>query len=373
MNKNTTRLLALLLVALLVLPWSALVEDPWANVRWKVNISHDLNGGQWPAGKSIYPRTIEAKPKESMSPSALEPERSIIPVKAGADFRGWSVLFTSAADGKVIYDGGDEVWDLNHPFDYYTGNPLVMNCRMTARWRVAAKPVIDVWTVHVSHDLRGGSWPDGLALSPHTITAPTGQSMPINGLEGEMLVKPFRAESVFLGWSVLFTDAGNGNIIHDGRSYIWDLSKPFDYYPDNPREMNCLMIANWQSAQSGGSSFLPQETLPDGRVLTWPFEIGTEPLPEIPPPSDQLIAGTTWLTNALICGIDEGVKVPVYAFPAYNGPIMDWVGLDDRMDYGMFLVFGDTVWAMLYNPRWVENAGLGFLSADAVDFPGCEE
>ena len=137
--------------------------------------------------------------------------------------------------------------------------------------------------------------------------------------------------------------------------------------------MNCLMTANWKPAQPGGSSFLSKVTLPDGRVLTLPYPVGTDPLPETPPPAGQLIPGTAWLRGAEICAIQEGVEVPVFAVPNYTSPAIDWVGLDDRMDYGMFLVFGDTVWAMLYNPRWVENAGLGFLSADAVDFPGCEE
>jgi hypothetical protein len=185
-----------------------------------------------------------------------------------------------------------------------------------------------------------------------------------------MLVKPYRAESIFLGWSVLFTDPKNGNIIHDGRSYIWDLNHPFDYYPDNPREMNCLMIANWQSTQSGGNSALPQDTLPDGRVITWPFVVGTDPLPETPPPADQIVKGTTWLRNALICGIDEGTKVPVFSFPVYNGPIIDWVGLDDRMDYGMYLLSG---WVMLYNPKWVESSGIGFIDHNVIAFPGSEE
>ncbi|MGI6687792.1 MAG: hypothetical protein ACOX6Y_05485 [Christensenellales bacterium] len=373
MNKKTAKWLSMLMAVLLILPWSTLAGDPWANVRWRVNISFDLNGGQWPEGKTLGPASITAKPGKSMPHSALEKVRNTIPVKAGSDFRGWSVRFTNPKDGKVIFDSGEEIWDLNHPFDYYPDNPLTMHCLMTARWRVPAKPVSDLWKVHVSHDLNGGSWPDGLALSPHTITAKTGNPMPINGLEGEMLVKPFRAESVFLGWSVLFTDPNNGKIIHDGRSYIWNLSKPFDYYPDNPKVMNCLMIANWQPAQSGGSSSLPTDTLPDGRVITWPFAAGTEPLPEIPPPADQVIPGTAWLRGALICGIDEGTKVPVYAFPVYNGPIMDWVGLDDRMDYGMYLQFGDAVWVMLYHPKWVENAGIGFIAADAVAFPGAEE
>jgi hypothetical protein len=120
------------------------------------------------------------------------------------------------------------------------------------------------------------------------------------------------------------------------------------------------------------SESLVQIALPDGRVLTLPYPIGTDPLPKDPPPADMLIMDTTWLRGAEICAIEEGVKVPVYAAPAYYKPAIDWVGLDDRMDYGMFLVFGDTVWAMLYNPRWIQNAGIGFITADVVAFPGSE-
>jgi len=45
MNKTTMRLLSLLLAVLIILPWGAQADDPWANVRWRVNISYDLNGG----------------------------------------------------------------------------------------------------------------------------------------------------------------------------------------------------------------------------------------------------------------------------------------------------------------------------------------
>ena len=244
-----------------------------------------------------------------------------------------------------------------------------MNCLMTARWRAAAKPVEEVWTVRITHDLQGGSWPDGQMLAPHTLTANIGQPMAQGGLNGEKVVKPYLAESVFKGWSVLFTDASNGNIVYDGRAEIWDLDHPFDYYPGNPRTMNCLMIANWQSSQSGWDGPLAQATLPDSRIITWPFPTGTAPLPETPPPADQIIPGTSWLNNALIVGIEEGQKVPVYSFPVYNGPVMDWVGLDDRMNYGLYLGEG---WMMLYNPRWVEASGIGFIDADVIAFPGAD-
>lgn len=60
---------------------------------WKVNITHDLNGGKWPSGKSIAPRTISAIIGESMPHSALEEERRISPVRVGFHFQGWSVRF----------------------------------------------------------------------------------------------------------------------------------------------------------------------------------------------------------------------------------------------------------------------------------------
>lgn len=368
MKKKLSTLLALLLAALIVLPWGALAGD--GMIRWRVNISYDLNGGRWLAGRAIQPRSITAKPWESMPHSALEKERSTIPIRGSDAFLGWSVLFTDPQDGRVIYDSGDETWNLDKPFDYYPDNPLTMNCKMTARWRAAARPKSDIWKVYVSHDLNGGSWPDGQEISPHTLTARNGKPMPADGLDAEKIVRPYMAESVFLGWSVLFTDPADGRIIHDGRSYIWDLDHPFDYYPDNPSVMDCLMIANWGSSQTGGGSSLPQEILPDGRVLTRPFAVGTEPLPETPPPCDRIIPGTAWLTNALICAIDEGMKVPVYSFPAANGPIIDWIGLDADVEYGLYLPDN---WAMLYHPKWVEAAGIGFVDASVVAFPGCEE
>lgn len=259
MKRKPTRLLLMLLALLLILPHGALAGDPWAHSHWEVHVTHDLNGGQWQPGRTIPPHTMFAEFGSSMDNADLYQERVNPPVKPGAVFRGWSVRFTADADGRVIYDSGDEVWDLNHPFDYYPDNPRVMDCRMTAQWR---------------------------------------------------------------------------------------------------------------PAPGGGSSGLPSEILPDGRVLTRPFIAGTEPLPETPPPCDQIISGTTWLTNAMICGIDEGTKVPVYFFPVYNGPVMDWVGLDDPMEYGLYLFDG---WVMLYNPKWVEAGGIGFIASDVIAFPGCEE
>ncbi|MDI9521001.1 MAG: hypothetical protein QM308_07630 [Bacillota bacterium] len=125
-----------------------------------------------------------------------------------------------------------------------------------------------------------------------------------------------------------------------------------------------------QPHEMKGSSYLAPEILPDGRVLTRPFHLITEPLPEVPPQSELIIPGTEWFTDPLICGIDEGVKVPVYASPAFNSPIIDWVGLDDQMDYGLYLFSG---WVMMYNPKWVETAGIGFMTFDVIDFPGIEE
>lgn len=372
MNKECSKWICVLTVALLILPVFALADDPWDDARWRVNISYNLDGAQWPAGANdpLIPTSIAANIGESMPHAALGDLKSIVPVKPDFAFMGWSVLFTNPKDGTVIFDGGQEIWDLDHPFDYYPGNPLTMNCLMTARWRAAGKPIGDVWMVHVSHDLKGGSWPDGQVVSSYTLTAVAGQPMAKDSLDAEKLVKPYMAESVFLGWSVLFTDAANGNVIYDGRAEIWDLNHPFDYYPGNPQAMNCLMIANWQSSQSGAGSALPKGKLPDGRAITWPFAAGTDPLPEIPPPAHQIIPGTTWLTGAVICGIDEGTQVPVFAFPVYNGPVMDWVGLDDSMDYGLYLGDG---WVMLYSPRWPEASGIGFIDHLAVDFPGAEE
>lgn len=247
---------------------------------------------------------------------------------------------------------------------------LLLAALVVLPWGALAGGDMICWRVNISHDLNGGSWPDGQEISPHTITARNGKSMPADGLDAEKMVRPYMAESVFLGWSVLFTDPRDGRVMYDSGDEVWDLNDPFDYYPDNPSVMNCLMTANWGSSQTGRGSSLPQEILPDGRVLTRPFIVGTQPLPETPPPSDQIIPGTAWLTNALICAIDEGMKVPVYAFPAWNGPIIDWIGLDADVEYGLFLTEG---WVMLYHPKWVEAAGIGFIDAGVVDFPGCEE
>lgn len=108
----------------------------------------------------------------------------------------------------------------------------------------------------------------------------------------------------------------------------------------------------------------------DGRVLTRPFDSGDEPLPKDPPPVDRIIAGTQQWLDPLICGLKDGEKVPVYAFPVWNGPIIDWIGLDDYFDYGLYLADG---WVMLYHPRRPESGGLGFVGHEAVAFPGAEE
>ena len=112
------------------------------------------------------------------------------------------------------------------------------------------------------------------------------------------------------------------------------------------------------------------ERLPDGRFLVRPFGPEDEPLPNDPPDADQIISDTRWLSDPLICGIEEGETVPVYAFPVWDGPIIDWIGLDDYFDYGLYLGDG---WVMLYHPRWPESGGLGFLGHEAVAFPGAEE
>ena len=111
--------------------------------------------------------------KRENSSDGLDPEKSIEPVNEGASFRGWSVRFTDPANGSVIYDSGDEIWDLYHPFDYYPSNPRNMHCVMTARWGEASFPQPgpeDTWRVVISYDLNGGKWPPEGALSPRTIT-----------------------------------------------------------------------------------------------------------------------------------------------------------------------------------------------------------
>ncbi len=79
----------------------------------------------------------------------------------------------------------------------------------------------DVWTVNVSHDLEGGSWLDDRQILPYQLVAPVGKSMDPNSLHMEKMVQPFMAESVFMGWSVLFTDAYNGELVYDGSIIDW--------------------------------------------------------------------------------------------------------------------------------------------------------
>ncbi len=216
---------------------------PPAPETWTVHIRHDLNGGHWGA-VNIDPHTITAPINQSMPADGLEQERNIEPLKENATFKGWSVRFTNAENGDVVHDGGEEIWDLDHPFDYYPGNPREMDCLMTARWEAAAP---EIWTVHIRHDLNGGHW-GAVNIDPHTITAPINQSMPADGLEQERNIEPLKENATFKGWSVRFTNAENGDVVHDGGEEIWDLDHPFDYYPGNPREMDCLMTARWEAA-----------------------------------------------------------------------------------------------------------------------------
>lgn len=377
MRKQSVALFSLLLAALLIIPWSALGDDPWANARWRVNVTHDLNGGQWQQNRSIPPYTMEAKIGENMSMDALWQERSFKPVRDGYDFKGWSVRFTSATDGTLYFDSGIDVWDLNEPFGYYPNNHLTMNCKMTAQWMRKSGLADDVWQVLVSHDLQGGSWPDGLEIKPYTLTGKVGQPMAKDSLGSEQVIQPFMSESTFLGWSVLFTDAANDKIVYDGRGKIWNLSEPFQYYPKDPRLMRCLMIANWQSSQSPGlpppeqlpPGPLAQEILPDGRLMTWPYPLGMDPLPEAPPPAEQVIEGTQWLRGGILAMIGKEDLVPVYAFPVYNAPVLGWIGIYEKLDYGMYLPDN---WTMFYNPLWVENGGIGFVVSDYTAFPGSE-
>ena len=374
MKKRFVRCLAVLLLILLAIPQTSLglIE---VRRSWRVNVSFNLNGGTWrgPAYK-LFSTTLKAYVPDSIDVKQLILAKDEVPEKGGHTFAGWSVKFYDPGDKRVIYDSKDQAWDLNHPFDYYPANPVEMNCDFTALWQPnAPAPQSDVWTVHVTHDLQGGSWSDLHQIFPYTLTAPIGQNMGSESLMMEKMVTPHRAESSFRGWSVLFTDAKSGKIIHDGRSYIWDLNAPFAYYPSNPLEMNCKMIANWKDAQSGGQSGgqpRSRQKLPDGRELTIPFYGDEAHLPETPPPADQYIAGTKWLQSVMIVALNEGERAPVYAFPRWDGPVMDWVGLDDDFEYGLY--YADN-WVMLYHPKWVASGGIGFVSGDVVAFPGVEE
>ena len=233
----------------------ALPPDPDAE-SWSVIVSHDLNGGHWGA-VSIDPHVLMAPVGQSMPSDGLDPEKSIEPVNEGASFRGWSVRFTDPANGSVIYDSGDEIWDLYHPFDYYPGNPRNMHCVMTARWGEASFPQPgpeDTWRVVISYDLNGGKWPPEGALSPRTITGVAGRSMPDGALDPERKIKPkhpYLKLARFKGWSVRFTDPANGSVIYDSGDEVWDLDHPFDYYSENPKEMDCLMIARWKEPRDG--------------------------------------------------------------------------------------------------------------------------
>ena len=212
---------------------------PPAPETWSVNIYHDLNGGHWGA-VNIDPHTITAPINQSMPADGLEQERNIEPLKENATFKGWSVRFTNAENGDVVHDGGEEIWDLDHPFDYYPGNQRQIHCLMTARWEAAAP---ETWSVNIYHDLNGGYW-EGGGIPNRTITAGIGQNMPHGALEPERITKPKRFPASFRGWTVRFSDAETGDVIY-ASGEVWDLNQPFGYYPNNPLEMDCLMTAQW--------------------------------------------------------------------------------------------------------------------------------
>ena len=212
---------------------------PPAPETWTVHIRHDLNGGHWGA-VNIDPHTITAPINQSMPADGLEQERNIEPLKENATFKGWSVRFTNAENGDVVHDGGEEIWDLDHPFDYYPGNPREMDCLMTARWEAAAP---ETWSVNIYHELNGGYW-EGGGIPNRTITAGIGQNMPHGALEPERITKPKRFPASFRGWTVRFSDAETGDVIYVSGE-VWDLNQPFGYYPNNPLEMDCLMTAQW--------------------------------------------------------------------------------------------------------------------------------
>ncbi len=107
-------------------------------------------------------------------------------------------------------------------------------------------PSSETWRVNISHEMNGGHW-GAISINPHTITAPINQSMPANGLEQERNIEPIKENAIFLGWAVRFTNAANNVVIYDSGSTVWDLNHPFDYYPSNPREMNCVMTAQWMT------------------------------------------------------------------------------------------------------------------------------
>ena len=228
----------------------------------------------------------------------------------------------------------------------------------------------DVWTVNVSHDLEGGSWPDDRQILPYQLVAPVGKSMDPNSLHMEKMVQPFMAESVFMGWSVLFTDAYNGELVYDGRQHTWDLDHPFDYYPDNPRAMDCLMIANWRPQQTADDKPGPCALLLDGRLLCRPGVPGSPvPLPEEPPPAGQIVEGLEWLGFAIVSGLEEGQMEPVYFLPATDGSIIDWLQDNEDVEYAAYF---DNDWVMLYSPKWVDGGGIGFMSWDHVSLPGVD-
>ena len=143
----------------------------------------------------------------------------------------------------MIYDSGDEIWDLDHPFDYYPGNPVEMNCRFLARWEEDpnARAEINFWRIDIIYDLNGGHWGsefEGLKQ----LMAPEWQSIPLDALKR---IEPTREGYRFSGWSVRFSNPVNGYVIYDSGQEVWNLDVPFNYYPDNPPEMDCRFFARW--------------------------------------------------------------------------------------------------------------------------------
>lgn len=108
------------------------IPDSSEDGTWRVYVSHDLNGGHW-GSEFEGLKQLMAPEWQSIPLDAL---KRIEPTREGYRFSGWSVRFSNPVHGYVIYDSGQEVWNLDHPFDYYPDNPPEMDCLMTARWVV---------------------------------------------------------------------------------------------------------------------------------------------------------------------------------------------------------------------------------------------